>query len=163
MNINKRSYVHSSSRRMGSNELHIQGQPSAKLPSTSSSTVASWWPTTTEGAFKFMISIKVVTVDTQAAPIPWSLPMEVEITVAIVDSITGMGAILASGISMEAGAPSRFASSPSLYWSAGSREPLDKAGPEMSSMPCHSSSKGHQMLLHCFELWLQCCPGSLNL
>ena len=44
--------------------LHIQGQPSAKSSSASSSTVASWQPTATEGASKFRVSEEAVKVDT---------------------------------------------------------------------------------------------------
>ena len=47
-----------------SNELCIQGQPSAKSSSVSSSTVAPWQPTTTEGAFKLRISMVAVKANT---------------------------------------------------------------------------------------------------
>ena len=44
-------------------EPHSQGQPSAKSLLTNSSTLAPWWPSTLEGASKFMTSIKAVKVD----------------------------------------------------------------------------------------------------
>ena len=136
------------------------------------------------GASKFRISIKVVTVDTWTASILWSLSMEVDTTIAIAGSISGMGATLALLTSTEAGAsPSgvppavkhsaisqnprrhsfRLAPLPSLSWGTGSREPLDKADPERSFMPCHSSSKRHQTLLYHFKLPLWHHLGSPDL
>ena len=44
--------------------MHIQGQPSTKSSSDNSSTLAPWWPITTEGASKFRISMEAVKVDT---------------------------------------------------------------------------------------------------
>ena len=52
-----------------------------------------------------MISIEAVTVDTQAALILLSFPMEVEIAIATVGSIGSMGATLTSGASIEVGIP----------------------------------------------------------
>ena len=52
---------------------------------------------------------------------------------------------------------------PSLSWGASSREPSDKADPEMSSMPYHSSSKRYCTLLCHFELQLWHCLCSPDL
>ena len=163
--------------------IYSQGQPSAKSSSTSSSTVAPWQLTAIEGASKFMFSIKAVTVNTQTAPILWSLPMEVGLPLLSQAPSVVWGLHWPQEHPSRQGPPSRvppavrhsaisqnprgdsfgLAPLPSFSWCASSGESSDKADPKTSPRSHHSSSKRHQTLLCCFELQLRCHQGSPDL